>query len=403
MADLVAAHYPRKVLCYAFHFLLVPKTTSLKTQVSIKPSHVCLRYPKVNSFQNLKFLVCSPRENVRKPSTWLIHMSNDGYKGKPLLDTSFQLYKKIASSATLLYPLWTLAASLLAIYRPALFQGVSSQSISWALSVLMFSVGSTLSLKDFIPILKSPFPVLLGFLGCYVLMPLLSVFISRLCGIHYEYYAGMILLGCVSGGQASNLSTYIAKGDVALSVAMTTISTLASVFMLPILSQLFLGTLIPIHAVELSKSTAQVVLAPIILGMFLNSSFPRLMYVLEPVLPLVGVFATMYCVVGALSKVQEVILSSIGVLFWPVVLLHFIGGVAGYFIPKLLGLNEKVCRTLSIETCFKSPALSYVLAIKHFNAYGVRMPSAVSILVLAPLAALYSVILRFLSVKNEND
>ncbi|GJD12494.1 Sodium/pyruvate cotransporter BASS2, chloroplastic [Galdieria sulphuraria] len=110
----------------------------------------------------------------------------------------------------------------------------------------MFSVGSTLSLKDFVPVLKSPLPVLLGFIGCYILMPFLSVFISRFCGFHYEYYAGMILLGCVSGGQASNLSTYIAKGDVALSVAMTTISTLASVFMLPTLSKLFLGTVIPI-------------------------------------------------------------------------------------------------------------------------------------------------------------
>ncbi|GJD12495.1 Sodium/pyruvate cotransporter BASS2, chloroplastic [Galdieria sulphuraria] len=111
----------------------------------------------------------------------------------------------------------------------------------------------------------------------------------------------------------------------------------------------------------------------------------------------------MYCVVGALSKVQNLILNSAGVLFLPVMLLHFVGGIAGYYIPKCLGLNEKVCRTLSIETCFKSPALSYVLAIKHFSAFGVRMPSAVSILVLAPLAAFYSVILRFLSVKIEDN
>ncbi|GJQ14730.1 hypothetical protein GpartN1_g6521.t1 [Galdieria partita] len=409
MGDLVAFQCSRQLLSFTRQ---VPthKTLWNKSYSSIKVTR--RGKPQSTEFipRRLNFVVLSPVETdqrVHNRSVRDVRMSNESLpkkdKDPSFAASSFRLYKQLTNWATLLYPIWILAASLLALFRPSLFSRVSSKSISWALSVLMFSVGSTLSLKDFIPVLKTPLPVLLGFIGCYVLMPFLSVFISRCCNFHYEYYAGMILLGCVSGGQASNLSTYVAKGDVALSVAMTTISTLASVFMLPALSKLFLGTVIPINAIDLSKSTAEVVLAPILLGMFLHSCLPRLMYILEPALPLFGVVATMYCVVGALSKVQNLILSNVGVLFLPVMLLHFVGGIAGYYIPKWLGLNEKVCRTLSIETCFKSPALSYVLATKHFSAYGVRMPSAVSILVLAPLAAFYSVILRFLSVRNENN
>lgn len=317
------------ILSFTLPITNKPHTTSRVFAYATQLRHIGKSTSCTSKLNLLVYLPVEKIQRRRKFSPLEFQMCDDGLQKKnkvPLYTTVFHLYRQMATWATLLYPVWTLAAAIFALLRPSLFSGISSQSISWALSLLMFSVGSTLSLKDFLPVLKSPFPVLLGLIGCYVLMPLLSVLISSLCRFHYELYAGMILLGCVSGGQASNLSTYIAKGDVALSVAMTTISTLASVFMLPALSKLFLGTIIPINALELSKSTAEVVIAPIFLGMLLHSLFPTVMYHLEPVLPLIGVFATMYCVVGALSKVQSLILTNLGSLFLPVMLLHFVGG-----------------------------------------------------------------------------
>ncbi|KAF6002042.1 hypothetical protein F1559_003756 [Cyanidiococcus yangmingshanensis] len=213
---------------------------------------------------------------------------------------------------------------------------------------------------------------------------------------------GMVLLGSVSGGQASNLCTYIAKGDVGMSVTMTTATTLLVTVALPLITSLLLGAAVPVEAARLAVSTARVVLLPLALGVMLNTFVLRTSDIrarLAPWLPVLGVAATLFTIVGALSPIAATVLSALGEtpLVLAVVGFHVLGGFLGYQVAKMTpGLygDEAAARTISIETMFKSPALSFILAAKHFDGSWVLVPSAISLVVLAPLAAAYAVLLR---------
>merc|ERR1719331_2196829 len=133
------------------------------------------------------------------------------------------------------------------------------------LGILMFSMGITLTLEDFKRVLSKPGPVTINFICCYVLMPLLGLALGKFAGLSDPIVAGLVLVGSINGGQASNLCTYIARGDVALSVVMTTSTTLGTIFMTPIIAKALLGTIVPVDAVGVAISAMQVVLLPIVL------------------------------------------------------------------------------------------------------------------------------------------
>ena len=123
----------------------------------------------------------------------------------------------------------------------------------------MLSMGITLSIDDFKRVLTRPGVMVLGFAGCYVFMPALALGLAKLLGMNAALTAGMVLVGSINGGQASNLCTYIAKGDVALSVLMTTVTTIGAIFMTPLLCKLLLGAIVPVDAVGVAISTVQVI------------------------------------------------------------------------------------------------------------------------------------------------
>merc|ERR550537_2138226 len=127
-------------------------------------------------------------------------------------------------------------------------------------------MGITLTVDDFKRVLQRPGVMVLGFLGCYGLMPAMALLLSRALGLSPSLTAGMVLVGSINGGQASNLCTYIARGDVALSVLMTTVTTLGAIVMTPLLCQSILGAIVPVDARGVALSTIQVVLVPIIAG-----------------------------------------------------------------------------------------------------------------------------------------
>merc|ERR1719313_2093694 len=136
-------------------------------------------------------------------------------------------------------------------------------------------MGITLTIDDFKRVLTRPGVMVLGFIGCYGLMPAMALGLSKLLGLDAAMTAGMVLVGSINGGQASNLCTYIARGDVALSVMMTTVTTIGAIFMTPLLCKLILGAIVPVDALGVAISTVQVVLVPIILGMTMNAKFPK--------------------------------------------------------------------------------------------------------------------------------
>jgi bile acid:Na+ symporter, BASS family len=157
-----------------------------------------------------------------------------------------------------LFPLWTVLATGVALKSPQSFSWFTTQYFTAGLAALMLSMGITLTPDDFVQVAKTPIPTIMQFIMCYAMMPALAYGLGMAFGLSQPLIAGLVLVGCTNGGQASNLCTYIARGNVALSVLMTTATTLGAIVMTPLLCKAILGTIVPVDAAGIAVSTIQV-------------------------------------------------------------------------------------------------------------------------------------------------
>lgn len=315
----------------------------------------------------------------------------------------FETYMKISNIFANLFPLWTVLAAGAGLANPSLFSWLSTEYFTAGLAILMFSMGITLTLEDFKRVLSKPGPVSINFICCYVMMPLLGLALGKFAGLSDPIVAGLVLVGSINGGQASNLCTYIARGDVALSVVMTTSTTLGTIFMTPIIAKALLGTIVPVDAVGVAISAMQVVLLPIVLGVCLNSAAPKFCRNVEPLCPTIGVTSTVFLVGASVAGCAQAIKNAGWGLQIVVMLLHLLGGAAGYLLCRVCKFGEIVCRTTAIETAMKSSAFGVLLATLHFGDYLVRVPSAVSVVWMAIMGSSMAVVWQFIPVKDGSD
>ncbi|GAB0491510.1 hypothetical protein MMPV_002764 [Pyropia vietnamensis] len=311
-------------------------------------------------------------------------------------------FVKASTFFTNLFPVWTAACALLGLAKPSAFLWLTTPYFTLSLGMLMLSMGITLTVEDFRRVLARFGAVIIGFLGCYGLMPLLALALAKVFKLPVDYVAGLVLVGSVNGGQASNLSTFIAKGDVALSVVMTTATTLGAIVMTPLLAQLLIGAVVPVDALGIATSTIQVVLLPIAVGMALNRYANRLVRAVLPFSPVVGVFATCLLVGSSVAQCAGPILAAGWALQLPIMLLHLMGGVIGYYLPSLAGYGEVVRRTTAIETAMKSSAFGFLLASLHFANFAARVPSAVSVVWMAIIGSTMAVVWRYIPVAKKD-
>lgn len=312
----------------------------------------------------------------------------------------FDAYVKVAGVATTLFPLWTVLFTGVALKSPQSFAWFSTKYFTAALAALMLSMGITLTPQDFLDVMKEPVSVGMQFSLCYAMMPALALGLGKAFGLDPAMMAGMVLVGSINGGQASNLCTYIARGNVALSVLMTTATTIGAIFMTPLICKALLGTIVPVDAVGIAFSTIQVVLGPIAVGMATNKYFPGFVKKILPITPVIGVLSTCLLVASAVAQVSEPILNAGLQLQLPIFLLHLIGGIVGYALPRMTGFSEVTSRTMAIETSMKSSAFGFLLAKLHFGNYAARVPSAVSVVWMALTGSLLAVIWRYIPVKD---
>jgi len=344
---------------------------------------------------------------MRSPSTTLVMASDAASEDagsseeKGLGTKIFNAYVRTADVATTLFPLWTVLFSAAALKSPASFAWFTTEYFTAALAALMLSMGITLTPQDFLDVMKEPISVAMQFSLCYAMMPALALGLGKLFGLDSAMLAGMVLVGCINGGQASNLCTYIARGNVALSVLMTTATTLGAIFMTPLICKTLLGAVVPVDAVGIAFSTIQVVLAPIAIGMATNKFFPNFVKKILPITPVIGVLSTCLLVASAVAQVTEPIINAGLQLQFPVFLLHLLGGVVGYGLPKLTGFSEVKSRTMAIETSMKSSAFGFLLAKLHFGQYAARVPSAVSVVWMALTGSLLAVVWRYIPVGDD--
>jgi len=254
--------------------------------------------------------------------------------------TAMDSFSKFSALFSNLFPLWTVLSAALALTKPAFFNFMTTPMITFCLALLMFSMGITLTIDDFLRVFKKPDVIGLGFLYCYVAMPALAFVIGNAIGLSGPLLAGLILVGSINGGQASNLCAYIAKGDVALSVLMTTATTIGCIFMTPLICKLALGAIVDVNAIGMAISTIKVVLVPVVLGVTLNKVTPKTCRTVEPFCPIVGVIMTVILVGGSVAQCAEGILNAGMKLQVGAFLLHLLGGAVGYGGMKRFKYSE---------------------------------------------------------------
>ena len=283
--------------------------------------------------------------------------------------------ERSARVAVTLFPLLILAGGALALFFPSPFTGLAA-FINPALMLIMFGMGLTLTLPDFALVVRQPLPVLLGVVAQYVIMPLLGLGISLLLQLPPALAAGVILVGCAPGGTASNVVTYLAKGNVALSVTMTCVSTLLAPVFTPLLTLWLAGQYMPVDAGAMALSIVQIVLIPVVLGLAARTFIPGLVDRVIPALPWVSVLAITFVVTAVVAGSAEAIFSA-GLLILLAVVLHNAGGyLLGYGAAKLFRLPVPSRRTMAVEVGMQNSGLAAGLAKTYF-APEAALPGAV--------------------------
>ena len=233
----------------------------------------------------------------------------------------------------------------------------------------MFGMGLTLNLKDFKIVFSRPKDVIIGCLAQFTVMPLLAWLLTRLFSLDEALALGVVLVGCCPGGTASNVITYLAKGDLALSVGMTGVSTLLAPFLTPLLTWALAGKSINVDMVSMFLSILWVVILPIVVGLIVKGMWPQFTDKATDYLPAFSSVAIAFIVAIVISATADRLLAG-GLLIVVVVMLHNICGFGiGYLTGRLLGLQEAKKRAISIEVGMQNSGLASSLATIHFAAY----------------------------------
>lgn len=274
------------------------------------------------------------------------------------------------------FAFWVLLFAVLAFFLPAWFLPIAKGGwIVPLLGIVMFGMGLTLKAADFAEVVRRPLRVLLGVLAQFLVMPGLAWLLCQLLGLPAEIAVGVILVGCCPGGTASNVITWFSRGDVALSVAITSVTTLLAPVVTPALIWLLASAWLPVDFAAMFWSIVQVVILPIVLGLIAQRLLGERVQVAVEVLPLVSVAAIVAIVAGVVAASQPKIAES-GLLIMAVVILHNgLGLTFGYLLARLLGLPLAQRKTLSIEVGMQNSGLGAALASAHFTPLA-AVPSA---------------------------
>jgi BASS family bile acid:Na+ symporter len=273
------------------------------------------------------------------------------------------------------FALWVILFAVLGFFLPDVFKHVVPYIVT-LLGIIMFGMGLTISTDDFRELARRPHEVAIGVVAHFVIMPALAVLLTRIIPMPPEVAAGVILVGCCPGGTSSNVMTYLAKGDVALSVACTSVTTLAAPIVTPFLVWMFASQYLPVNAFAMFMSILQVIILPLALGFAVQKLLPRLVQATIPVLPLVSVIGIVLIVAAVVGASKGAIAQS-GLLIFAVVVLHNgLGYLLGFFAAKALGLNLYKRKALAIEVGMQNSGLGAALATAYFSPLA-AVPSAI--------------------------
>lgn len=280
------------------------------------------------------------------------------------------MIQRIVQRATGLFAVWTVLGTIWAWLVPAHFTWVTDGTIqpfgqplvSVLLGVIMLGMGITLDFEDFRRVFAMPRAVIAGVVLQFTVMPLAGIALALGFGLETGLAVGLILVSCCPGGTASNVVTYLARANLALSVTMTMASTLVAIVLTPLLTGWLAGMFIEIDRWALFRSMVAIVLVPVIAGVLLNRYLPQATRRVAPFSPLVSVVVVVLIVGAIIASSKELIEAHFGTLLLAVFLLHAAGFALGYGITRLLGFGIAERRTISIEVGMQNSGLGASLA-----------------------------------------
>jgi bile acid:Na+ symporter, BASS family len=308
-----------------------------------------------------------------------------------------------------LFPVWVLTGAGLALWKPETATWFQPNWIPYFLGLIMLSMGLTLSFEDFSRVLKLPRSILLGVGLQYTIMPGLGYMLALAFNLPIDFVIGLVLVACCPGGTASNVICFIAKTHVALSVSLTTVSTLLAVLLTPLLTTWWVesisleltGLKIDVDTLGLLLKTLQVVILPVLIGVFLNHYFHRGVQKIEAYTPFLAVLSIVFIVDFILAVKKDAILQIGTALISAVVLLHLLGFLLGYVLSRLLKFAEKDAQTVSIEVGMQNSGLATELARSNFSSYGLAtVPGAISALTHCILGSIVAGLCRWRNAKT---
>ncbi|WP_194253757.1 ketopantoate/pantoate/pantothenate transporter PanS [Gluconobacter cerevisiae] len=274
-----------------------------------------------------------------------------------------------------LFPLWAIVVSGLALLLPQAFLTLVPV-ITPLLAFVMFTMGVSLTPADFGRILRRPAPVLAGVGLHYLVMPLAAWGIAHLLGLSPALMTGMVLVGCVSSGTASNVMIYLSRGDVALSVSISAFSTLVGIVATPLLVRFYVSAGVAVDSWALFRSIVTMVALPVLAGVVINTFWHRAVRRVEPALPLVAMVSILLIIGAIVAGVGPSLREAGPIMLLAVILHNGIGLLGGYWGGRLLGFDESVCRTLALEVGMQNSGLAATLGRLYFSPLA-ALPGAV--------------------------
>ncbi|QWQ84915.1 bile acid:sodium symporter family protein [Corynebacterium glutamicum] len=298
------------------------------------------------------------------------------------------------SAAIIIYafPTFILLGAVIAFIFPEPFIPLTNY-INIFLTIIMFTMGLTLTVPDFQMVLKRPLPILIGVVAQFVIMPFLAIVVAKMFNLNPALAVGLLMLGSVPGGTSSNVIAFLARGDVALSVTMTSVSTIVSPIMTPFLMLMLAGTETAVDGGGMAWTLVQTVLLPVIIGLVLRVFLNKWIDKILPILPYLSILGIGGVVFGAVAANAERLVSVGLIVFVAVIVHNVLGYVVGYLTGRVFKFPEAANRTMAIEIGTQSAGLASGMAGRFFTPEA-ALPGAVAALVHNITGAVYVGLVR---------
>lgn len=291
------------------------------------------------------------------------------------LEQKAQAEERSAFIAALGFPLLVIAGGIIGFAAPGVIEPISGWT-TWLLGIVMFGMGLTLTGKDFVFVAKRPLPVVIGVVAQFVIMPLAAVALTWALRLPPEIAAGVILVGCAPGGTSSNVVSYLSRGDVALSVTMTSVSTLLAPILTPLLTLWLAGEHMDVAAGPMAWSIVKMVIVPVGLGLLVRLVVPRFVAAVLPGLPWVSVVAIAMIVAIVVAGSRDKLAQAGLIVLLAVILHNGLGYILGYVTGKVTGQPEAGSRTMAVEVGMQNSGMAATLAASYLSPLA-ALPGAV--------------------------